>query len=184
MSDVHATLSVVLSVGDTNSELKYRMFVFEGPSTSQQRASVDGRTQANRTSNREFRDILGVNWLLTHDSFWYWIAVGMMRHVYPYFSIDVSGFGPPAFDVATKSSIPNRKRKYWSQKNSCFIQCWMSMWSQQTHNLNMALCWDVEGLSDMKKQHLSLLLVSLTNNTTDRWMWTLDIGQTAVFFSS
>ena len=91
MSDVHPPLSVILFVGATNSELKCRIFLFDGPSTSQQRANVDGRTQADRTSNREFRDILRVNWLLTHDSFWHWIAVGMMRHVCPYFSIDMSG---------------------------------------------------------------------------------------------
>ena len=69
MSDVHPPLSVILFVGATNSELKCRIFLFDGPSTSQQKANVDGRTQADRTSNREFRDILRVNWLLTHDSF-------------------------------------------------------------------------------------------------------------------
>ena len=44
----------------------------------------------------------------------------MMRHVCPYFSIDMLGFGRPAFDVATKSSTSKRNCAYRAQKKQLF----------------------------------------------------------------
>ena len=41
------------------------------------------------------------------------------------------------YNAATKSSISNKKYAHQGHKNSCFIQCQMSMWSEQTTTLGV-----------------------------------------------